>query len=94
MNLTPNYPDSFPLLNISAKIPRIDSTKHKSSSRDSSLVLLDQVVAIKAYFMNKILELKNEICCLKNQLEDGEKDSIVRRIVFHYNYFINQKFLY
>ena len=30
---------------------------------------------MKAYFMNKIHELKNEICCLKNQLEDGEKNS-------------------
>ena len=30
---------------------------------------------MKAYFMNKILELKNEICCLKNQFEDEEKNS-------------------
>ena len=30
---------------------------------------------MKACFMNKIHELKNEIWCLKNQLQDGEKDS-------------------
>ena len=30
---------------------------------------------MKAYFMNKIFELKNEICFLKNQLEDREKNS-------------------
>ena len=39
--------------------------------------LLEQVVAIKAYFMNKIHGLKNGICCLKNQLEDEEKIQIV-----------------
>ena len=51
----------------------MDSTKYKSYLRDSSQVSLEQVVA-----MNKIHELKNEICCLKNQLGDGEKyaDSI------------------
>ena len=55
--------------------PKIDSTKYKSSSRDSSQDLLAQIVAMKAYFMNEIYELKNEICFLKNQLEDGEKNS-------------------
>ena len=30
---------------------------------------------MKAYFMNEIYELKSEICCLKNILEDGEKRS-------------------
>ena len=30
---------------------------------------------MKGYFMNKIHELKNEICCFKNQLEDVEKNS-------------------
>ena len=43
--------------------------------RDSSQDLLAQVVAMKAYFMNEIYELKNEICCLKNKLEDREKRS-------------------
>ena len=52
--------------------PKIDSTKYKISLRDSSQVSL---AAMKAYFMNEIHELKNEICCLKNQLEDREKNS-------------------
>ena len=55
--------------------PNINSNKYKSSSGDSSQVLVDQVVVMKAYFMNEIHELKNEICCLKNQLENGEKHS-------------------
>ena len=55
--------------------PKIDSTKYKSSSRDSSQDLLAQIVAMKAYFMNEIYELENEISFLKNQLEDGEKNS-------------------
>ena len=70
-----NVTDSLPSLNISVETPKIDSTKYKSFSRDSSQVSLEQVVAMKACFMNKIHELKNEICCLKNQLEDGEKNS-------------------
>ena len=64
---------SLPSLNISVETPQIDSTKYKSSSRDSSLVSLEQVVAMKAYFMNEIHAL--EICNLKNQLEDDEKNS-------------------
>ena len=55
--------------------PKIDSTECKSSLRDSSQDLLAQVVTMKAYFMNEIYELKNEICCLKSKLEDGEKRS-------------------
>ena len=74
-NSTPKVTDSLPSLNISVETPKIDNTKYNSSSRDSSQVSLEQVVAMKAYFMNKIHELKNEICCLKNQLEDGEKNS-------------------
>ena len=74
-NPTPNDTDSLPSLNISVETPKIDSTKYKSSSRDSSQDLLAQIVAMKAYFMNKIYELKNEICFLKNQLEDEEKSS-------------------
>ena len=74
-NPTPIVTDSLPSLNISVETPKIDSTKYKSSLRDSSQVSLEQAVAMKAYFMNKIHELKNEICCLKNQLEDGEKNS-------------------
>ena len=74
-NPTPNDTDSLPSLNISVETPKIDSTKYKSSSRDSSQDLLAQIVAMKAYFMNKIYELKNEICFLKNQLEDREKNS-------------------
>ena len=53
--------------------PKIDSTECKSSSRDFFQDLLAKVVAMKAYFMNEIYELKNEICCLKNKLENGEK---------------------
>ena len=60
---------------ISVENPKIDSTKYKRSSRDSSQVSLEQVVAMKAYFMKKIHELKNEICCLKNQLENEGKNS-------------------
>ena len=30
---------------------------------------------MKAYFMNEIHKLKNEISCLKNRLEDGAKNS-------------------
>ena len=74
-NPTPNDTDSLPSLNISVETPTIDSTKYKRSSRDSFQDLPAQVVAIKAYFMNEIYELKNEICFLKNQLEDGEKNS-------------------
>ena len=61
-NPTPNDTDSLPSLNISVETPKIDSTKYKSSSRISSQVLLDQVVPMKAYFINKIRELQNEIC--------------------------------
>ena len=68
-------PNSFPLLNISAETPKIDRTERKSSSRDSFRDLLAKVVAMKAYFMKEIYELKNEICYLKNKLEDGEKRS-------------------
>ena len=74
-NPTPNDTDSLSSLNISVETPKIYSTKYKSSSRDSSQDLLAQIVAMKAYFMNEIYELKNEICFLKNQLEDGEKNS-------------------
>ena len=74
-NPTPNDTDSFPSLNISAETPKNDSTECKSSLRDSSQDLLAQVVAMKAYFMNEIYELKNEICCLKNKVEDREKRS-------------------
>ena len=74
-NPTPNNTDSFPSLNISVETPKIDSTECKSSLRDSSQDLLAQVVAMKAYFMNETYELKNEICCLKNKLEDREKRS-------------------
>ena len=72
---TPNDTDSFPSLNISVETPKIDSTECKSSSRDSFQDLLAKVVAMKAYFMKEIYELKKEICCLKNNLEDGEKRS-------------------
>ena len=54
--------------------PKIDSTKYKSSSRDSSQDLPAQIVAMKAYFMNEIYELKSEICFFKKS-EDGEKNS-------------------
>ena len=74
-NPTPIVTDSLPLLNISVETTKIDNSKYKSSSRDSSQVALEQVVAMKACFINKIHELKDEICCLKNQLEDGEKNS-------------------
>ena len=47
-NPTRNVTDSLPSLNISVETPKIDSTKYKSSSRDSSQVSLDHVVAIKA----------------------------------------------
>ena len=70
-NPAPNVTDSFPSLNITLKI---DSPKYKSSLRDSSQVSFEQVLAMKTYFINKIHELKNDICCLKNQLEDGEKN--------------------
>ena len=30
---------------------------------------------MKPYFISEIYELKNEICFLKNQLEDGEKNA-------------------
>ena len=69
-NPVPNDTDFLPSLNISVGNPKIDSTKYKSSSRDSSQDLLAQIVAMKAYFMNEIYKLKNEICFLKNQLED------------------------
>ena len=74
-NPTSNDTDSLLSLNISMETPIIDSTKYKRSSRDSSQDLLAQIVAMKAYFMTEIYELKNEICFLKNQLEDGEKNS-------------------
>ena len=74
-NPTPNDTDSLPSLNISVETQKIDSTKYKSSSRDSSQDLLAQIVAMKPYFMNEIYELKNEIYFLKNQLEDGKKNS-------------------
>ena len=72
---SPNDTDSLPSLNISVENLKIDSTECKRSSRDSFQDLLAKVVAMKAYFMNEIYELKHEICCLKNKLEDGEKRS-------------------
>ena len=60
-NPTPIVADSLLSLNISVENPKIDNSKYKSSSRDSSQILLEQVVAMEAYFMNKIHELKNEI---------------------------------
>ena len=74
-NPTPNDTDSLPSLNISVEAPEIDSTKYKSSLRNSSQDSLAQIVAMKTYFMNEIYELKSEICFLKNQLEDGEENS-------------------
>ena len=53
-NPTPIVTDSLPSLNISVEIPKIDNSKYKSYSRDSSQVLLEQVAAMKAYFMNKV----------------------------------------
>ena len=76
-NPTLNDTDSFPSLNISVETPKIDSTECKSSSRDSFQGLLAKAVAMKAYFMNEIYELKNEICCLKNNLEDGRNVQLV-----------------
>ena len=76
-NPTPNVTDSLPSLNIFVETSKMDSTRYKSSSRDSSQVSLDQVVAMKAYFKNKIHELKNEICCLKIQLKEGRNIQIV-----------------
>ena len=70
--------------NISVETPKIDSTECRSSSRDSFQDLLAKVVAMKAYFMNEIYELKNEICCLKNKLEDGEKRSDNTSVVNFY----------
>ena len=67
--------DFLPSLNISVESAKIDNSKYNSSSRDSSQVSLEQVVAMKACFMNRIHELGNKICCLKNQLKDGEKNS-------------------
>ena len=61
-NPTPNDTGSLPSLNISVETPKIDSTKYKSSSRDSSQDLLAQIVAMKAYFINEIYELKRKIC--------------------------------
>ena len=58
-NPNPDDTDSFPSPNISVETSKIDSTECKSSSRDSSQDLLAQVVAMKAYFMNEICELKN-----------------------------------
>ena len=74
-NPTPNNTHSFPSLNISVETPKIDSTECKSSSSDSFQDLLAKVGTMEVYFMNEIYELKNEICCLKNTLEDGEKRS-------------------
>ena len=39
-NPTPNDTDSLPSLNISVETPKIDSTKYKSSSRDSPRIYL------------------------------------------------------
>ena len=75
MNPTPNDTDCLPSLNISVETLKIDSTKYKSSSRYSSQDFLAQTVAMKAYFMNETYELKNEMWLLKNQLDDGEKNS-------------------
>ena len=58
-NPAPNDTDSLPSLNISVETPKINSAKDKSSSRDSSQDLLARIVAMKAYFMNEIYELKN-----------------------------------
>ena len=58
-NPAPNDTDSLPSLNISVETPKIHSAKYKSSSRDCSQDLLAQIVAMKAYFMNEIYELKN-----------------------------------
>ena len=41
-------------------------------------------ILLKAYFMNKMHELKNEICHLKNQLEDREKNSDTISMVSFY----------
>ena len=48
-----NDTNSLPSLNISVETPKIDITKYKSYSRDSSQILLDLVEAIKGYFMKK-----------------------------------------
>ena len=53
-NSTPNATDFLTSLNIYVEALSIESTKYKSSSGDSSQILVAQVVAIKAYFMNKI----------------------------------------
>ena len=47
---------------------------------------------MKAYFMNEIHELKNEICFLKNQLENGEKNS--HSISYGCSYGVKFMFLY
>ena len=58
-NPTPIVTDSLPSLNISVETPKIDNSKYKSSSRDSSQVSFEQIVAMKAYFTSKIHKLKN-----------------------------------
>ena len=54
-NPTPIVTDSLPSLNISVETPKIDSTKYKSSLRDSSQVSLEQAVAMKAYFITRYM---------------------------------------
>ena len=44
-NPAPNYTNYLPSPNISVETPKIDSTKYKSSSRDSSQDLLAQEIS-------------------------------------------------
>ena len=67
-DITPNHTDLFPLLKISVETPNIENTQYSSSVKDS---FQDLLVAMKAYFMNEIYEMKNKICFLKSQLEAG-----------------------
>ena len=62
-------------VNNSVETPSLNDLKNSDNTKNMSYDVDVQLVAIKAYFMNEIYELKREISQLKVQEKNGKCDS-------------------
>ena len=62
-------------VNNSVETPSLNDLKNSDNTKNMSYDVDVQLVAIKAYFMNEIYELKREISQLKVQEKTGKCDS-------------------
>ena len=62
-------------VNNSVETPSLNDLKNSDNTKNMSYHVDVQLVAIKAYFMNEIYELKREISQLKGREKTGKCDS-------------------